>query len=35
LLREGAPFHPDAAGMAAVAELLLATLAGPPGRFAD
>jgi len=29
-LRGGAPFHPDAAGMAAVAELVLATLAGPP-----
>jgi lysophospholipase L1-like esterase len=28
-LRGGAPFHPDAAGMAAVAELVLATLAGP------
>ena len=28
-LRGGAPFHPDAAGMTAVAELVLATLAGP------
>jgi lysophospholipase L1-like esterase len=27
-LRGGAPYHPDAAGMAAVAELVLATLAG-------
>lgn len=33
-LRGGAPYHPDAAGMAAVAELVLATLAEPPGRFA-
>ena len=32
-LRGGAPYHPDAAGMAAVAELVLGTLAGPPGRF--
>ena len=32
-LRGGAPYHPDAAGMAAVAELVLATLAEPPGRF--
>jgi lysophospholipase L1-like esterase len=31
-LRGGAPYHPDAAGMAAVAELVLATLAAPPGR---
>jgi lysophospholipase L1-like esterase len=33
-LRGGAPYHPDAAGMAAVAELVLASLAGPtgPGR---
>jgi hypothetical protein len=30
-LRGGAPYHPDAAGMAAVAELVLGTLAGPPG----
>jgi lysophospholipase L1-like esterase len=28
-LRGGAPYHPDAAGMVAVAELVLATLAGP------
>jgi lysophospholipase L1-like esterase len=34
-LRGGAPYHPDAAGMAAVAELVLDTLARPPGRFAD
>jgi lysophospholipase L1-like esterase len=27
-LRGGAPYHPNAAGMAAVAELILATLAG-------
>jgi hypothetical protein len=33
-LRGGAPYHPDAAGMAAVAELVLATLAEPPGRLA-
>jgi hypothetical protein len=31
-LRGGAPFHPDAAGMAAVAELVLTALAGPPGQ---
>jgi lysophospholipase L1-like esterase len=33
-LRGGAPYHPDAAGMAAVAELVRATLAAPPGRSA-
>ena len=33
-LRGGAPYHPDAAGIAAVAGLVLASLAGPPGRFA-
>jgi lysophospholipase L1-like esterase len=32
-LRGGAPYHPDAAGMAAVAELVLATLAAPPSRL--
>lgn len=32
-LRGGAPYRPDAAGMAAVANLVLATLAsGPPGH---
>ncbi len=31
-LRGGAPYHPNAAGMAAVAGLVLATLAGDPGR---
>jgi len=30
-LRGGAPYHPNAAGMAAVAELVLAALAEPPG----
>jgi lysophospholipase L1-like esterase len=33
-LRGGAPYHPDAAGMAAVAELVLGTLAASPGRLA-
>ncbi len=33
-LRGGAPYHPDAAGMAAVAELVLGTLARPPRGFA-
>jgi pimeloyl-ACP methyl ester carboxylesterase len=33
-LRGGAPYHPDAAGMAAVAELVLATLAGQAGGSA-
>jgi beta-glucosidase len=35
-LRGGAPYHPDAAGMAAVADLVLETLAsgpGPPARL--
>jgi lysophospholipase L1-like esterase len=31
-LRGGAPFHPNAAGMAAVADLVLAALGGPGGR---
>ena len=30
-LRGGAPYHPDAAGMAAVSQLVLAALAGEPG----
>jgi len=33
-LRGGAPYHPDVAGMAAVAELVLATLAGQAGGSA-
>jgi lysophospholipase L1-like esterase len=33
-LRGGAPYHPNSAGMAAVAELVLDTLAGPPGPLA-
>ena len=34
-LRGGAPYHPDAAGMAAVAELVRGTLTGPPSQPAD
>jgi lysophospholipase L1-like esterase len=31
-LRGGAPYHPDAAGMTAVSQLVLAALAGEPGQ---
>ncbi len=33
-LRGGAPYHPNADGMAAVARLVLAALAGSPGQAA-
>jgi lysophospholipase L1-like esterase len=32
-LRGGAPYHPDAAGMAAVAQLVLAAMARPPDQI--
>ena len=34
-LRGGAPYHPDAAGMAAAAELVRGTLNGPPSQPTD